>query len=243
MKLIHLWKARTDKERKEFDAQRAIDNQRFKEETELKRSNVILPDTMKHAILEEHNQQIDIHNRLWKEAGNTGNKGTKRLRKSEQIWRYKEDEIGQGYGINYKMYINDILLKKDGLYDFVQATQARNSHRQIYLIEDNTEAYRKISRLLTKKRERRDIMKIDWVLNSPELHLIENIWGPLQDYLQPTWNQLNGSSDAVKEKAHEIIKTAWTSKHIQYKACEAVERWRGKLLECIKQGGKNNFKG
>ena len=116
---------------------------------------------MEHAIFEEHNQQVDIHNRLWKEAGNTGNKGTKRPRKPEQIWRYEEDEIGQGYGINYKVYTNDILLKKDGLYDFVQATQARNPHRQIYLIEDNAGAHKKASRLLTKERERRGIVKID----------------------------------------------------------------------------------
>ena len=59
------------------------------------------------------------------------------------------------------MYINDILLKKNDLYDFVQVTQVRNSHRQIYLIENNVEAHKKISRLLTKERERRDIVKID----------------------------------------------------------------------------------
>ena len=178
MKFIHLWKARTDKKRKKFN-QKVIDNQRFKEGTKLKRSNAILLDTMEHAILEEHNQQVDIHNQLWKEANNADNKDIKRSRKSKQIWWYKEDEIGQGYGINYKMYINDILLRKNDLYNFVQVTQARNSHRQIYLIEDNVEVYKKVSRLLTKERERRDIMKIDWMFNSPELHFIKNIWSPL----------------------------------------------------------------
>ena len=55
IRFIYLWKTRTDKERKKFNAQRTIDNQRFKEKTKLKRSNVILSDTMKHAIFEEHN--------------------------------------------------------------------------------------------------------------------------------------------------------------------------------------------
>ena len=74
---------------------------------------------MKHVTFEEHNQQVDIHNRFWKEINNMSNKGTKQPRKSKQIWWYEEDKIEQEYGINYKMYINDILLKKNDLYDFV----------------------------------------------------------------------------------------------------------------------------
>ena len=135
------------------------------------------------------------------------------------------------------------MLAKDGLYDFVEATQARNLDKQVYLIEDNAGAHRKASRLLTAERERRSIVKVDWIPNSPDLNPIEDVWGPLQDYLEPTFNTLNGSSDSTKEKAREVIQTAWKSKHIQYKACEAVERWRSKLLECSKQGGKNHFKG
>lgn len=52
-------------------------------------------------------------------------------------------------------------MSKNDLYDFVEKMQARYLDRKVYLIENNARAYAKTSRLLERKRERRDITKID----------------------------------------------------------------------------------
>ncbi len=134
-------------------------------------------------------------------------------------------------------------MSKNGLYDFVQDTQTRNFDRQIYLIEDNAGAHKKIARLLKTERKKRDIVKIDWIPNSSDLYSIENVWGSLCVYLESTFDELNKSSDAVKEQAREAIRKIWKSEHLHFKICEAVERWSNKLRECSKQDGKNHFKG
>ena len=50
---------------------------------------------------------------------------------------------------------------KNNLHNFVEAMQARNPNRKVYLIENNTKTYYKISRLLETKRKRRNIIKIN----------------------------------------------------------------------------------
>ena len=109
------------------------------------------------------------------------------------------------------IWFNRLLLAyytKAGLYDFVQTTQQRHSDCQVYLIEDNAGAHRKAARLLEQQRAKRGIVKVDWVPNSPDLHPIENVWSPLQEYLEPTFENLNDSSKASKDKAEAALRNA-----------------------------------
>ena len=135
------------------------------------------------------------------------------------------------------------MFNKDGLYDFVEITQKRHSDRQVWLIEDNVGVHRKASRLLEEERRKRNIKKIDWVANSPDLHFIEDVWLALEEYFEFIFESLTGSSAVAKEKASNVIRNAWYSEHIRWKAQDAVLKWSHKLRECVRQGGKNHFKG
>ena len=56
------------------------------------------------------------------------------------------------------------------------------------------------------------------------MHLTEDMWLPLEEYLQPTFDSLESSSAASKQKAEGAIRNAWYSEHIWFKAQKAV--WR-----------------
>ena len=157
---------------------------------------------------------------------------------------YKEEgikPIGRGFGINYERYINEILLPY--LYDFYEKVQKRNPGKKVWLIEDNAGPHKKASRLMEEVRKRRGILTVDWPANSPFLHPIEDIWGPLKVQLQPTWKNIRGSSKSEKEKAYKAIQKAWYSEDILWVAEEAVEKWPVKLQKCIDQREGNSFKG
>ena len=61
--------------------------------------------------------------------------------------------------------------------------------------------------------------------------------------MEPTCEEIRGSSKAAKEKAYIAIREAWNSPHIAYVAEEAVNNWPKKLRKYIEQEGRNNFKG
>ena len=107
------------------------------------------------------NAEIAAHDAAHKAASNKGNTDIKQKRKPEKIWRYEENEIDIDYGIIAQVYINDVLLKEEELYDFVKATQAGNSNRSVYLIEDDAEAHAKAFAALKEERHKRDIVKVD----------------------------------------------------------------------------------
>ena len=179
-------------------------------------------ETFKYKKIYKINVEIIIYNAVYKVVNNKNNKNIKQKRKSEQIWRYEKNKINIDYKINVQIYINNILFKKEKLYDFVEVTQARNSNRLIYFIENNVEVYAKVFATLKEKRYKRNIIKVNWIINSSDLHFIENIWLFLEKYLQFTFNNFESSFAASKQKAENIIRNAWYFEHIQFKAQKTI---------------------
>ena len=82
---IHLWKVKTEKERQEFDVERAVKNQTRKKEVEYHRQQATQPRTSEYKEMCRINVEIAAQNAAHKTAGNKDNKNIKQKRKSEQI--------------------------------------------------------------------------------------------------------------------------------------------------------------
>ena len=85
------------------------------------------------------------------------------------------------------------------------------------------------------------IRKVDWPANSPDLHPIEDIWGPEKSDLSPRWMEVRGAGN--NKKARELITAEWNTGRLQAKAKEACVNWPHKLQKCVNAKGDNNFKG
>ena len=149
--------------------------------------------------------------------------------------------IGRGYGITGEKYINEIATPY--IHKFYLEVKERNPGREVWLIEDNAGPHQKAARLLKPIRESLGILTIDWPPNSPYLHPIEDVWGPLKDRLQPTWKEIRGAAKVMKEKAYKAIEDVWKSDFLLMKADEAVLNWRSKLQRCYDLDGAPHFKG
>ena len=106
------------------------------------------------------NREIAEFNAKHKANGNIDNKGFKRKRTVEQIYKVEDPApVDKDFDITDERYATQIALPL--LYPFYEKMQARNPNRAVYLIEDNASSHQKAARLLAEERERRGILKID----------------------------------------------------------------------------------
>ena len=88
-------------------------------------------------------------------------------------------------------------------------------------------------------REEHDIKKINWPSNSPDLHPIENVWGPLKDGVADSGLENIGSSKEAKKIVAETITATWDGlKDLKVQDAHTFMR---KLRKCVDAKGGNEF--
>ena len=128
------------------------------------------------------------------------------------------------------------------IYPFYKKVRDRNSGKEIWLIEDNAGPHKKASKMTQAYKDENGILSVKWPSNSPYLHSIEDLWGPMKSRLQSTWKEVRGASKEAKQKAYKAIEELWTSNYLFMTTDEAVLNWRSKLQRCYELNGQPNFK-
>lgn len=113
----------------------------------------------------------------------------------------------------------------------------------VWLIEDNAPSHTLAAKQCQKDRDQRGIKKVEWPPNSPDLHVIEYLWGPEKSHLMPEWLKIRGAGKEAKAKAVEFIEKAWSSPEMKATAEKACAGWPSKLNQCSAQKGDNKFNG
>ena len=167
----------------------------------------------------------------------TGNKGFKRKRTAEQVFKYVEfKRDNKKGGIDWWVYRNEILIPL--LIPYYQDIQRRHGNQgNVWLVEDNLGVHKKAWDSLGDMR----VLRAPWMSNSPDLNQIEPIWGYLKDSL---WDmRVTSSSESVKELAKGRIRYEMHSEGMRRCAKHHIEGYRDKLAQVQRHEGNNNFRG
>ena len=90
--------------------------------------------------------------------------------------------------------------------------------------------------------KKKGIKKVDWLTNSPNLYLIEDIWDREKEMLNPKWNKLKETGKRVQEIARRDVAKVQRSDEIFTEVQYICESQRAKLELCKELKGKNNFR-
>lgn len=170
---IWLWEKETKEEKIYHKMQLELENNEAKVAVGKQRAKALISGTQEHRVLQETNANIQQHNQALREQGHTGNKGTKRQRKPEQLWKHAElKRMNERGGIDWFLYREYCLMPF--LYPYYEQVQRAHSDKEIWLVEDNAALHTKAAEICEKDRRERGILKAPWPPNSPDLNSIEN---------------------------------------------------------------------
>ena len=232
-----IWEAETEQEKEKANEQLNKLNLDRKTAALTQQCNAGIPDTAEYNVLQEINVNIASHNQKLRAAGHQGNKGTKRARKPEQIFKYVElRRENQKGGIDWWLYRNEVLLKR--LIPYYRAIQQRHSNRgKVWLIEDSVGLHGKAWESLGDI----GVLRAPWIGNSPDLNQIEPLWGYLKDMLFDM--RVFSASQAVKQQAKDRIHQEMASEGLKQCARHHINGYRAKLDLVVAHEGNNNFRG
>ena len=69
------------------------------------------------------------------------------------------------------------------------------------MIKNNALAHQKAAKIGVNIIEDKSIKKVDWPVNSPDLHPIKDFWNWKKEMLSPKWKELKGTKKRVQEIA------------------------------------------
>jgi hypothetical protein len=108
-----IWEAEMEQEKEEANKQLNKPNSDRKTAVLTQQCNAGIPEIPEHNVLQEINVNIASHNQRRHAEGHKGNKGFKRARKPEQIFKLvKLRRENQKGGIDWWLYRNEVLLKR-----------------------------------------------------------------------------------------------------------------------------------
>lgn len=165
-----IWEVETEEDKKKAQNELNEFNSTRKITVLVQQALAAVPDTTEFNILREININIVVvHNHQCRAEGHKGNKGFKRTRKAEQVFKFVElkRENAKG-GIDWWLYRNEILIQR--LIPYYEAIQARHTGK-VYLIEDSVGLHSKAWDSLGDT----GVRKAAWIENSPDLNQIEPI--------------------------------------------------------------------
>lgn len=150
---------------------------------------------------------MKLHNTWLQEARNRGLKRTKKLFTAKQFFRYPNiEQHGKRSGIDTFIYQKKVLLPL--LYLFYKKVQQKNSNVNVWLIENNASSHMLAVKQYQKDWERQDIKKVEWPLNSLNLHAIKDLWSPEKNQLAPKWLKIKKTGKKARSKALKFIEKA-----------------------------------
>lgn len=85
------------------------------------------------------------------------------------------------------------------------------------------------------------IKKCEWPQNSPDLHTIEDLWGPEKSLVRGKLLEIKGPSKEAHKNARLVMEQAWNSQELQGQAVIACQKWPDKLRRCIEKNGDNDL--
>ena len=130
----------------------------------------------------------------------TGTKSILKPYTDERLFKFEAvDKRGKKGGYDTYTYRENVL--KLLLYPSYLQVQAANPNKAAWLVEDNASSYKKAAKQLEEYRKIHGIKKVDWPANSPDLHPIEDIWGPEKSDLSPRWIEVSRRWEKRKEKS------------------------------------------
>ena len=230
-----IWESETEEEKEKAKVQLKEVNTERKKRVESQQTSASIPDTKECRALQEINANIDAHNRRLRAQGHTGNKGTKRRRKAEQIFKFVElkRENAKG-GIDWWLYRTEVLLQR--LIPYYHTIQARHAG-EVYIIEDSVGLHGKAWESLGEIGVRR----APWISNSPDLNQIEPMWGYIKDML---WDmRVFSAGQAIKQAAKSRMASEWAATGLKQLAKRHIDGYRDKVGLVIEHEGNNSFRG
>jgi len=93
------------------------------------------------------------------------------------------------------------------LFPYYHKIHQLNPGKKVWLIQDNAPPHKKAFRLLKHQIEREGIIIVDWPVNSPERHPIEQYFSYMEDQLDDY--EANSASKQVKQWAREELERQW----------------------------------
>jgi hypothetical protein len=169
-----IWEPETAEKKTEAIQQLNKLNVERRKTIDTQRNNAQIPYTAEYNILREINTNVAAHNQRQRAKGHKGNKGIKRPRKAEQLFKYVELKRDNAKGgIDWWLYRNEVLIPY--LIPYYHAVQERHGKGKgkVWLVEDSVGLHDKAWRSLGET----GILRAPWITNSPDLNQIEPLWG------------------------------------------------------------------
>jgi hypothetical protein len=204
------------------------------------RENAEVEGTEENRRLREINANIMRHNEALRSADHRVNKGTKRIRKPEQVWKFQQlRRDHKSGGIDWFLYRRKVLLPI--LYPSYEAVQHANPGVEVWLVEDNASPHAKAAAVCERDRREKGILKAPWLPNSPDLNVIEEAWGYLKDMIEAY--TIEGSSELAQDQLRACIAREWEAEGMEQFLDDRCAAFKEKLERCLAHNGNNNFKG
>lgn len=242
-----LWAKETDEDREETLRRVTRANRKAREHIEYLAERARLPGTREFEALKELNQntlndnkKARAKNRSKGLTGSAINKGTKRLKKPEQLYKAKDFIYKDSKGMSGLWYAEHVL--KAAIFPYYKAIRERNQGNHVYLVQDNVHLHKLGLRYCKPEIDADKIQFAPHPPNSPDLHPIERCFGKLGDYLAEYSVQNN--SEQARRDAERYVQKVWQEDE-QMRQFMADQLHPTKFValaeSCIRADGWNNF--